>query len=93
MFSGLEDTLGHLNLQGNRIASLSAEPINLQKLKSLDLSYNQLKEIPRHTFTVMSLLLSLNLSHNPHLALIPVTIFHPLSQLQKLDMSFTSIKV
>ncbi|KAL5243026.1 hypothetical protein ACI65C_010436 [Semiaphis heraclei] len=92
-FSGLEDTLEHLNLQGNRIASLSSEPINLQKLKTLDLSYNQLKEIPRHTFTVMFSLLSLNLSHNPHLALIPVSVFHPLIQLQKLDISFTSIKV
>lgn len=93
MFSGLEDTLEHLNLQGNRIASISSEPLNLQKLKTLDLSYNQLKEIPRHTFTVMSSLLSLNLSHNPHLALIPVSVFHPLSKLQKLDISFTSIKV
>ncbi|XP_060842206.1 slit homolog 2 protein [Rhopalosiphum padi] len=92
-FSGLEDTLEHLNLQGNRIASLSSEPINLQKLKTLDLSYNQLKEIPRHTFTVMSSLSNLNLSHNPHLALIPVSVFHPLTQLQKLDISFTSIKV
>lgn len=92
-FSGLEDTLEHLNLHGNRIASLSSEPVNLQKLKTLDLSYNQLKEIPRHTFTMMSSLLSLNLSHNHHLALIPVTVFHSLTRLQKLDISFTSIKV
>ncbi|VVC30667.1 Hypothetical protein CINCED_3A022443 [Cinara cedri] len=92
-FSGLENTLEYLNLQGNRIASLSSEPINLQKLKNLDLSYNQLKEIPRHMFTLMSSLLSLNLSHNPHLALIPVSVFHPLTQLRKLDISFTSIKV
>ncbi|XP_050431725.1 protein artichoke [Adelges cooleyi] len=92
-FSGLENTLETLNLQGNRIATLSSEPINLQSLKSLDLSYNQLKEIPRHTFMMMPSLLSLNLSHNPHLALIPVTVFHPLTQLQKLDVSFTSIKI
>ncbi|XP_050539406.1 protein artichoke [Daktulosphaira vitifoliae] len=93
MFSGLENTLEFLNLQGNRIATISPDPINLQSLKSLDLSFNQLKEIPRHTFMMMSSLLNLNLSHNPHLGLIPVSVFHPLSQLQKLDLSFTNIKI
>lgn len=41
----------------------------------------------------MSSLSNLNLSHNSHLALIPVTVFHPLTQLRTLDISFTGIKV
>lgn len=92
-FSGLADTLEHLNLHGNRIAMLPSEPIDLHALKTFDLSYNQLKEIPRHTFAAMSALTALNLSHNHHLALIPVTVFHPLTRLQTLDISSTGIKV
>lgn len=92
-FSGLADTLEHLNLHGNRIATLPSEPIDLHALETLDLSYNQLKEIPRHTFAAMSALTALNLSHNHHLALIPVTVFHPLTRLQTLDISSTGIKV
>lgn len=59
----------------------------------MDLSNNQLTEVPRVSFSMMSSLVYLNLSRNPQLSVIPSTLFHPLINLQILDLSHTSLKL
>lgn len=92
-FAGLEKTLTSLNLRGNRISSLMLEePLVLQNLTHLDVSNSHLKEISVASFTMMPSLLHLNLSHNLQLNSLPIKLFHPLTQLTILDLSYNSLK-
>lgn len=92
-FAGLEKTITSLNLRGNRISSLTLEePLILQSLTFFDISSSQIKEISPSSFTIMPSLLHLNLSHNFQLHTIPVKLFHPLTSLQVLDLSYDSLK-
>lgn len=92
-FAGLEKSLSLLNLRGNRISSLMLEePLALQNLIHLDVSNSQLKEISATSFSMMPSLQHLNLSHNFQLHTIPIKLFHPLTGLRKLDLSYDSLK-
>lgn len=91
-FSGLETTLTHLYLSENRIGSIAGPPLALMKLSVLDLSENQLTELSRNAFTALPELKYLNLSHNAHLITLPSNIFHKLTSLKVIDLSYTGLK-
>ncbi|KAJ9598944.1 hypothetical protein L9F63_010538, partial [Diploptera punctata] len=92
-FTGLEDTIVEINLSGNRLTSVPAPPISLPQLQYLDISRNQLAEIPRLAFTQLPSLVHLNLSHNPALGSISPTLFQNLPELAELDLSHTGLKM
>lgn len=92
-FTGLEGSLVELYLSGNRLTALSSTPIALSHLKVLDMSRNQLAELPRMAFTQLPGLVHLNLSHNPTLGSISSTLLHSLPELRELDLSQTGLKM
>ena len=71
VFTGLEDELRVLRISQNRISALIGRPLNLPHLNTLDLSKNELSELPRNTFALLPELKYLNLSDNRFLASIP----------------------
>lgn len=91
-FAGLEETLLSLNLQGNRMSALPQQPLALARLQTLDLSNNNLKEIPRMSFMLLPALLQLDLSKNPQLNTLPLTVFQTLTRLETLNLGHTGIK-
>ncbi|XP_060826795.1 protein flightless-1 isoform X1 [Bombus pascuorum] len=76
-----------LNIRRNNIKSsgIPAELFHLEELTTLDLSHNNLKEVPEGLERARSLL-NLNLSHN-HIETIPNTLFIHLTDLLFLDLS------
>ncbi|KAL1132259.1 hypothetical protein AAG570_010216 [Ranatra chinensis] len=92
-FTGLEETLEMLNLRGNRLSALPSKPLSLVSLRHLDLSHNQITELPRPSFMLVPSLLHLNLSYNLQLSAVPSTVFHPLSRLEVLDLTHTNLKL
>lgn len=92
-FMGLESSLRDLRLSQNKITGIGNIPLELNELKLLDLSDNNIVDIPRNAFTGVKNLIYLNISNNHHLAPIPQTIIHPLTKLRILDMSQTGMKV
>ncbi|KAF3425373.1 hypothetical protein E2986_07775 [Frieseomelitta varia] len=76
-----------LNIRRNNVKSsgIPAELFHLEELTTLDLSYNNLKEVPEGLERARSLL-NLNLSHN-HIETIPNTLFIHLTDLLFLDLS------
>ncbi|XP_053984135.1 protein flightless-1 [Hylaeus volcanicus] len=76
-----------LNIRRNNIKSsgIPAELFHLEELTTLDLSRNNLKEVPEGLERARSLL-NLNLSHN-HIETIPNTLFIHLTDLLFLDLS------
>lgn len=59
---------------------------NLSQLIELDLSYNQIADLPRNAFNDLPKLISLNLAHN-QLTIIPFQIFDSLKSIEQLDLS------
>jgi Leucine-rich repeat (LRR) protein len=92
-FIGLEGSLVKLHLSGNRLTSLPSSPIALPQLELLDMSRNQLAEVPRIAFTQLPSLVHLNLSHNTALGSISPTLLHSLPQLTELDLSQTGLNM
>lgn len=92
-FSGLEVSLKELRLSQNKITSIGQMPLELSELRFLDLSDNNIGEIPRNVFRSLEHLVSLNLSGNSHLGSVPATILQGLGNLRILDLSDTGMKV
>lgn len=92
IFSGLENTLISLKLSQNRISSLAGPPLDLVKLRELDLSRNQLKELPKNAFKSLASLEHLNISRNVYLTGIPVELLHKLAKLKVLDINYCSLQ-
>ncbi|XP_045483315.1 protein artichoke [Harmonia axyridis] len=91
-FLGLENTLYHLDLSRNRISAFSGSPLSLTKLKTLDLSENNLSQLTKSTFNLLTSLSSLNLSNN-QLKMIPADLLQKATSLETIDLSSTSLKV
>lgn len=89
----LEKTLLTLKLSQNRITSIVGQPLSLLKLRKLDLSENQLNELDRNTFSLLSSLQHLNLSRNSLLGNVHSTLIHKLSKLKTLDVTYTKLKL
>lgn len=89
---GLEDNLEILSLAQNKLTSLSGPPLALTKLTTLDLSENQLHDLPWTALTLLPNLKYLNISNNRDLEILPSTIFHTSSFLTSLDISKCGVK-
>lgn len=87
MFEGLEKSLMELKLGQNKITTIGSVPLNLNQLRRLDLSHNNIVDVPKNAFEGVRNLVYLNFSHNHHLAPIPATLMIPLTKLQFLDLS------
>lgn len=83
IFKGLERRLSHLGLRNVSLPSIPSMPLG--KLKSLDLSYNNLPSIPPDTTANLTRLRSLDLSYND-LTTVPIAT-HTLSELRWLSLS------
>ncbi|CAH1727580.1 unnamed protein product [Chironomus riparius] len=92
MFFGLENSLMELRLGQNKITNVGNNPLRLKRLKKLDLSHNNIVDIPDNAFDGVEQLTHLNLSHNNHLAPIPVELIHSLNKLQVIDFSDIGLK-
>lgn len=89
---GLENSLLELKIGQNRITNVGSHPLTLNRLRKLDLSHNNIVDIPNNAFEGISQLTYLNLSHNIHFSPIPVNLIYPLIKLQVLDLSNTGLK-
>lgn len=87
MFVGLENSLMELKLGQNKITNIGNIPLKLSQLRRLDLSYNNIVDIPRNAFEGVENLVYLNLSNNHHFAPTPSNIIGSLGKLQILDIS------
>ncbi|XP_045449309.1 chaoptin [Melitaea cinxia] len=83
IFKGLERRLSHLGLRNVSLTSVPSMP--MPKLKSLDLSYNNLPSVPTDITANLTRLRSLDLSYND-LTNVPVAT-HSLSDLRWLSLS------
>lgn len=92
-FTGLETSLLSLKIAQNKIVSLGGPPLNMNELKSLDISENRLSEVAADAFSLLPNLNYLNLSRNAHLTILPITVFHNLPKLKILDISMTNLKL
>ncbi|XP_049849364.1 protein flightless-1 [Schistocerca gregaria] len=81
-----------LNIRHNKVKSsgIPADLFNLEELTTLDLSHNNLKEVPEGLERAKSLLV-LNLSHN-HIDTIPNQLFMQLTDLLFLDLSSNNLE-
>lgn len=91
-FVGLDENLEYLSLAQNKLSSLSGPPLALAKLTTLDLSENQIHDLPWTAFTLLPNLRYLNLSSNARLETLPSTIFHSSAYLSSLDLSSCGVK-
>nr|XP_034828865.1 chaoptin-like [Maniola hyperantus] len=83
IFKGLERRLSHLGLKNVSLTNVPSMP--LPKLKSLDLSYNNLPSVPTDITANLTRLRALDLSYND-LTTVPVAT-HSLSELRWLSLS------
>lgn len=92
MFIGLENSLIELKIGQNKITNVGNIPLSLKRLRKLDLSYNNIVDIPSNAFEGVEQLMHLNISNNNHLAPVPVELTHSLSKLQTYDISNVGLK-
>ena len=92
MFVGLEHSLMELKLSQNKITNIGNIPLKLTQLRRLDLSHNNLVDIPRNAFEGIENLAYLNLSNNHHLAPMPSNVIGSLTSLQVLDISNVGLR-
>lgn len=92
MFVGLENSIMELRLGQNKITNIGNIPLKLNQLRRLDLSYNNIVDIPRNAFDGVENLMYLNLSNNHHLAPMPVTLISKLNRLQVFDLSNVGLR-
>lgn len=87
MFDGLENSLIELKLGQNKISTIGNIPLKLNQLRRLDVSHNNIVDLPKNTFQQLQNLIYLNMSSNSHLAPLPTSIINPLHRLQIVDLS------
>lgn len=92
VFSDLESSLGFLSLSQNRILGFTGPQLQFINLWFLDISDNQLSEIPVNAFESIPSLSHLNMSRNPHITMLPQNIFNHNRALLVIDLSYTGMK-
>lgn len=92
MFVGLENSLMELKLSQNKITNIGNISLRLTNLRRLDLSHNNIVDIPKNAFEGVENLVYLNLSNNHHLAPMPVSIINSLTKLQTFDLSNVGLR-
>ncbi|GBP47928.1 Chaoptin [Eumeta japonica] len=92
VFTGLEQTLEFLSLSQNRILGFTGQQIQFLNLWFLDISDNQLTEIPANAFELLPNLSHLNMSRNHHITVLPKDIFQHNQALLVIDLSHAGLK-
>ncbi|XP_075975883.1 uncharacterized protein LOC142976421 [Anticarsia gemmatalis] len=92
VFSGLEQSLQFLSLSQNRILEFVGEPLKFINLWFLDISDNQISEIPVDAFQFIPSLVHLNVSHNSHMNTLPQNVFQNNQALMTVDLSYVGLK-
>lgn len=92
MFVGLENSLMDLKLSQNKITNIGSVPLKLTQLRRLDLSHNNIADIPKNAFEGIENVAYLNLSNNHHLAPMPSSIISSLTKLQVFDLSNVGLR-
>ncbi|XP_072929282.1 uncharacterized protein [Epargyreus clarus] len=92
VFSGLEPTLEFLSLNQNRILGFTGQQLKFINLWFLDISDNQLSEIPVNAFQTIPSLSHLNMSRNPHISILPQNVFSQNQALLTVDLSHMGLK-
>lgn len=92
MFVGLENCLMDLRLGQNKITNIGGISLKLSQLRRLDLSHNNIVDIPKNAFEGVENLISLNLSNNHHLAPMPSSLINTLTKLQVFDLSNVGLR-
>ncbi|XP_041968142.1 protein artichoke [Aricia agestis] len=92
VFSGLETTLEFLSLNQNRVLGFTGQQLKFVNLWFLDVSGNQISEIPVDAFQMVPSLTHLNLSHNLHINVLPQNVFSQNDALQVVDISDVGLK-
>ncbi|XP_035440645.2 protein artichoke [Spodoptera frugiperda] len=92
VFSGLEQSLQFLSLSQNRILEFVGEPLKFVSLWFLDISDNQISEIPVDAFEFIPSLTHLNLSRNSHMNVLHQNVFQNNPALMSIDLSNVGLK-
>lgn len=92
VFTGLEPSLEFLSLSQNRILGFTGQQIQFLTLWFLDLSDNQLSEIPANAFDLLPSMSHLNMSRNPHITILPQNVLNHNQALLVIDLSYTGLK-
>lgn len=92
VFSGLEQSLQFLSLSQNRILEFVGEPLKFINLWFLDISDNQISDIPVDAFQYIPSLVHLNLSHNSHMSTLHQNVFQNNQALMTVDLSHVGLK-
>lgn len=90
-FSGLEETLRTLELNGNKLKKVPREAIqHLKKLESLELTHNHIKKIYARSFNSSKQLVTLNLRGNGISDISPYA-FEEMPNLEEIDLRENSL--
>ncbi|XP_014361485.2 protein artichoke [Papilio machaon] len=92
VFNGLEASLEYLSLNQNRILGFTEEELKFVNLWYLDISDNQISEIPVSAFQSIPSLVHLNMSHNSHINVLPQNVFGENQALKIIDLSHVGLK-
>ncbi|XP_063368661.1 protein artichoke [Cydia amplana] len=92
VFSGLEASLEFLSLGQNRILGFTGQQLQFINLWFLDISDNQLSEIPVNAFDSIPSLTHLNISRNDHISVLPQNVFKQNPALLNVDLSYLGLK-
>ncbi|CAG9787320.1 unnamed protein product [Diatraea saccharalis] len=92
VFTGLESSLQFLSLSQNRILGFSGEQLKFVNLWFLDISDNQVTEIPVNVFEFIPSLTHLNISYNGPISVLPQNVFNHNQALLSVDISHVGLK-
>ncbi|XP_013194089.1 protein artichoke [Amyelois transitella] len=92
VFTGLEQSLQYLSLSQNRILGFTGQKLKFINLWFLDISGNQISEIPVNAFDSIPSLLYLNMSYNDHISTLPQNLFQNNQGLQSIDLRHIGLK-
>lgn len=92
VFDGLEASLQFLSLSQNRILGFTGDQLKFVNLWFLDISDNQLSEVPVSAFESIPSLSHLNMSRSGHISVLPQNVFAHNQGLLSVDLSNIGLK-
>ncbi|XP_028026162.1 protein artichoke [Bombyx mandarina] len=92
VFDGLEQSLQFLSLSQNRILGFTGQQLKFVSLWFLDISGNQISNVPVEAFESIPSLTHLNMSRNEHINVLPQNLFQHNQALLTIDLSYNGLK-
>ncbi|KAG6441807.1 hypothetical protein O3G_MSEX001967 [Manduca sexta] len=92
VFEGLEQSLDFLSLSQNRILGFTGQQLKFVNLWFLDISDNQISNVPVEAFESIPSLTHLNMSRNWHINVLPQNVFQQNQALLSVDLSRNGLK-